>query len=350
MPQNPAADVVPWVIAGVTAVLAFIPIIGAFLGAEVLTGAVLGGVATTAAGFAAGGLQTLEADPYTNDISDIRTLGTSVYATFQNSSDALADWSSTLLGGKPDKSGRTLLDHFRNGRFALGAAAGGVPSSHDIGKFYFQIVTAKFANEQWAHRSTTFVMCANATNVPCQHTSRYTTDDGRTTCCLYSLDDSGIHYREPPAFANLTGSRYAIPAPNITASALGSYRRAKFAYDPSMFASDLTAQVSGDPRRQTFLQGASAPGVFTLPVCDVTNASWVADYSASLLPCCCGPNCSEMQAFANAANLNGSSAYIEACKKQYKAFSIKSAAGRARPVGAVAVAAVVAALVWLSPF
>ena len=344
--QSPLQEALPWIGVAVGGLLAFIPIIGLLLELGAIESGVLTGVAGTASQLVQGGLDTLDATPVSDDFGDLRALGTYVYTAFHNTSSVLDQWSSALLTGKPDVSGKTLIDYVANGRFAIGSN-GSTPNPINIGTFYSQILSSKFANEVWKNHTSTFVMCANATDVPCRNSSLHATADGRS-CCLYGLDGDS-NYQDPPGYARLTDAHvYAIPPANITASALASYLSAKFDYNQDNFQRDLNAQITRDPSKQAFLQGASFAGVYTLPVCDVgSRGSWVAEYSARQLPCCCGPNCAETDAFIKAANLDDNGAFKTACKAQFADF--KSAAGRlvpSWPLMAVLIGASLTSILW----
>jgi hypothetical protein len=72
-----------------------------------------------------------------------------------------------------------------------------------------------------------------------------------------------------------------------------------------------------------FLDGPGWIGTFTLPVCDIGTHDWATAYDDSstgrfgMLPCCCGPDCSETAAFVKAANMQGFQTLLRGCKSQY---------------------------------
>jgi hypothetical protein len=77
-----------------------------------------------------------------------------------------------------------------------------------------------------------------------------------------------------------------------------------------------------------FLDGPGWTGTFTLPICDIGTHNWTAPYDDpsgswgrfGLLPCCCGPNCTETAAFVKAANMQGFQTLLRGCKRQYDGF------------------------------
>jgi hypothetical protein len=79
-----------------------------------------------------------------------------------------------------------------------------------------------------------------------------------------------------------------------------------------------------------FKQGAGWVGTWTLPVCDMGANNWNTAYGAKptrfgLMPCCCGPNCSETKDFIKAANMQGFQTVLHACQAQLQKTSIKYA-------------------------
>ncbi|MCJ1403223.1 Mucin-21 [Xylographa trunciseda] len=285
-PQTQLNSALPWIEAAVTSVLSFVPYVGLFFGDIAKQSELLGGIVTTAGEFAKGGLQQLQQqDP---------------------------------------------VDYMASGRFTVNYNSD-PPDSTAIAQFYFQILVSQYANQQWLNNSKTFVMCTNATDVSCVEDSLYT--DSNRSCCLYSLDNNAIYIDPLPGLPELANATYGIPPPNITASSLASYLAAQFAYQPSTFYSTLDTKALLDPSQQAFAQGASFQGVWTLPVCDVpaSHASWVANYTADLLPCCCGVDCSETEAFFNASRLAGWGTVNSKCGTQYSGFvAISPARGRVR--------------------
>lgn len=87
-------------------------------------------------------------------------------------------------------------------------------------------------------------------------------------------------------------------------------------------------------------------GIWTLPVCDVGNrGNWVADYSAQMMPCCCGAQnntgvgCEETIEFFEKAHLAGFESVNKICATQYPGFVAVSSGSRLQLsiVGAVGV-------------
>jgi hypothetical protein len=73
-----------------------------------------------------------------------------------------------------------------------------------------------------------------------------------------------------------------------------------------------------------FLDGPGWTGTFTLPVFDRGSNNGTTTYGDTsagrfgMLPCCCGPDCSETKAFVKAANMEGFQPLLRGCKRQYK--------------------------------
>jgi len=68
-------------------------------------------------------------------------------------------------------------------------------------------------------------------------------------------------------------------------------------------------------------------GIWTLPVCDVgSHSDWVADYSAQMMPCCCGARndtgvgCRETIEFFEKAHIAGVDSVNKICATQYPGF------------------------------
>lgn len=130
-------------------------------------------------------------------------------------------WAKTLFNGEADVTGKTILDYLNSGRFTFHY---NIPSSW-LTKAFFQIQVSKLVNQQWSKdnskvSSHTFVMCANATDSPCNDDSRFS-ENGRV-CCLYSMDHDG-KYVSQPALNKLVDPPYNISSSDITASSLHSY-------------------------------------------------------------------------------------------------------------------------------
>ncbi|MCJ1251144.1 hypothetical protein MMC30_008375 [Trapelia coarctata] len=286
-PKVPLNSALPWIEGAVTTVLSFVPFAGLlFKGAEQVAVPLISAISQSANSFANGGFQELQRDPAGQVLGTIHDLGLQVERDFKTAQDTLDSWSTAIFRGDTDISGRSIIDYMAVGRFTVNYVSQ-PPDSTLMADFYFQILVSKFANDQWLSNSKTFVMCTNSTSAPCLENSLYKTDN--RTCCLYSLDDSN-HYIPPPGLDQLSNSTYNIPPQNITASCLASYLTAAFNYTQDNFYAALDDQSALDPSQQAFSRGASFDGVWTQAVCDVPSehAGWVANYSANLLPCCCG--------------------------------------------------------------
>ncbi|MCJ1282361.1 hypothetical protein MMC26_001684 [Xylographa opegraphella] len=350
-PQTQLNSALPWIEFAVTAVLSFVPFFGILLGAGAEGGAFLGGIVTTAGELANGGLQQLQQeDPVAQILGNIEDLGISIETDFKHARTILDSWSTTIFSGAQDASNRTIIDYMASGRFTINYNSD-PPDSTAIAEFYFQILVSQYANQEWLNNSNTYVMCTNATDVACEENSLYT--NSNRSCCLYSLDNDANYIDPPPGLPELANSTYGIPPPNITASSLASYLAAKYNYTASTFYSTLDTQVLLDPSQQAFAQGASFQGVYTLPVCDVpaSHSSWVANYSADLLSCCCGVDCSETRAFFEATRMAGSHSVNSKCQSQFPGFTPISAAPRGAWVGGLGVGLLEGvALLWVAVF
>ena len=65
-------------------------------------------------------------------------------------------------------------------------------------------------------------------------------------------------------------------------------------------------------------------------MCDMGANNWNTAYGAKptrfgLMPCCCGPNCSETKDFIKAANMQGFQTVLHACQAQLQKTSIEYA-------------------------
>ncbi|MCJ1378235.1 hypothetical protein MMC17_001332 [Xylographa soralifera] len=336
--QNPSSQLqtaLPWIEATVTSVLSFVPFVGALFKLPDLALEALDAVGTSAGAFANAGLQTLQQDPVAVTLGDIQSLGVSTENSFKGARTLLDQWSTTVFNGVPDSNNKSIIDFVAGGRFNMGSAVS-FPDSTVMAEFYFQMLVARFTNDQWRNNSNTFIMCANASSVPCREDSLFISGD--RACCLYNIN-STAQYSEPPGLGKLENATYGISASNITASSIASYVTAKFSYQDSDFYNALDNAILTDPASQAFVQGTAFQGIWTLAVCDVgAQSTWVADYTAQMMPCCCGPACGETEAFVAAANITGGTlqAFNALCEKQMAGYkAIGTADGFLRPPSVV---------------
>ncbi|KAF8859181.1 hypothetical protein BDZ45DRAFT_673461 [Acephala macrosclerotiorum] len=319
-PQTTANKALPWIAAMLTAVLSFVPLL---FPVESVLAPIAGGAGQAAAAFAAGGLQTFAAtaNPETFLLSNMETLGLFVKDISTNATSALETWSETLFDGEQDASGKIIIDYMAGGRFAF---------VYDIEvsvveTYFFQSVVSDVVNDQLVSNtssSKTFVMCADG-NAPCTQESFFS-ENGKS-CCLYRFADNNT-YIEPPEVSALKSSKYDyINSSSVVASSLRSYLLQGLDYNQSDTNAFVNSSLSSDLRDQSFIQGPSAAGIWAIPVCDVGNhTDWVADYSDLMMPCCCGPSCSETTEFFHKAHLAGNSKINSLCASQYKPFAAVS--------------------------
>ncbi|CZR68699.1 uncharacterized protein PAC_18598 [Phialocephala subalpina] len=319
-PQTTTKNALPWIAAMLTSVLSFIPLLFEL---DSILAPISSGAGQTAAAFAAGGLQTLaaNANPDTFLLSNMETLGIFVKDISTNATSALETWSKTLFAGEQDASGKTIIDYMANGRFAFIYDIE-VP---DVETYFFQSVVSDVVNDQLVSNksnSKTFVMCGDGT-VPCSEES-YFSENGKS-CCLYRFANNNT-YIAPPEVTALKNSKYDyINSSSVVASSLRSYLAQGLDYNQSDTNAFINSSLSSDLRDQSFIQGPSAAGIWTLPVCDVgSHTDWVADYSALMMPCCCGSSCSETTEFFHKAHLAGNSKVNSLCASQYKPFAAVS--------------------------
>jgi hypothetical protein len=330
--QNPNTQLnsdIPWIEGAVSTVLSFIPFLGPIFGAGEKGIQIASAVGQSASSFANGGVQQLQSDPDAQVLGNIHGLGLQVESDFKTARDTLDSWSTSLFNGDTDSSGNTILTYMSAGRFTVNYNVP-PPDSVLMAEFYFQILVSKFANDQYRNNSKTFVMCTNSTTIPCQQDSLYISTNPNRACCLYSLDNNN-NYIEPPGLSSLSNSTYSIPPPNITLSSLSSYLAAGFSYSSAQFYKALDASTTLSPSEQAFSQGASFEGVWTQPVCDVPAeyGNWVANYTAHLLPCCCGVNCVETRSFMVASGIK-SKGVDQICSSQFPGYVDNGAVGRGR--------------------
>ncbi|OCK79267.1 hypothetical protein K432DRAFT_405744 [Lepidopterella palustris CBS 459.81] len=325
-PQPTKKNIWPWIEAALTSLLAFIPLIGKDKYINVRSA-----VGQSAAAFAVGGLSELSpksSDPVAYYLGTEQKLGTTFENFFNNATLTLEKWSQTLFNGEADASGKTIIDYFAGGRFAISYNV----TESEIEDYYFQTMVSNVVNDQWKSSNLPtrqFVMCTNGT-ASCNETSLYA--EGGRTCCLYSLEKNG-NYSTPPGLNNLESSTFGINASSITASSLHSYLAQGLNYNASDISTRIQASLQGNSTTQAFAEGVGFQGIWTLPVCDVGDKGfWVANYNLKELPCCCGADCAETNKFINEAQLENFGDFYKNCKQQYQEFVSPPAPARGRSV------------------
>ncbi|KIX09556.1 uncharacterized protein Z518_00636 [Rhinocladiella mackenziei CBS 650.93] len=323
----------PWITAGVESVLSFINPIKFINLSPVLRNVVAPQVVDTTKEFAAAGTTYIGGSgdsALEHEMGTVRDLGELIKTATQDLRESLDAWSNTLFSGQVDATGRTIIDYLRGGRFTLDYM-----SASEMSDWMFKLRIAWLVNRQWLDRaknhSKKFVMCANSTDIPCNDTSRYT--EGGRACCLYTLSGKA-KYENATDFAKLQSSQYRFSLSDITASALHSYLARRFNYSTVDVNDTIMASISPDDSKQFYSLGIKAPGIFTIPVCDVGEyADWVVNWNSNdaKLPCCCGVDCSETRDFYNASAMyrhrklkdaDFKSALDDKCSKQFEEYNM----------------------------
>ena len=126
----------------------------------------------------------------------------------------------------------------------------------------------------------------------------------------------GKAQQELPNIDALNNDLYNIRAPQIAEAAGRAWEYAGFNYTNQDATKRILASFTNS-QLTPWHDGVAWEGTFTLPVCDVgTHAEWMVPYGGDLLPCCCGPNCSQTCAFVQAANLHTSEDWLDICRNQ----------------------------------
>jgi hypothetical protein len=252
----------------------------------------------------------------------MQDLGGTLVNLTSETTKALDKWTQTLLQGKPDPSGKTILDYFASGRFAMKYNL----NATQMEEHYYRTIVAKVIDGQWntVNSSTrNFVMCGTE-DVPCSDRSRFT--QGDKTCCFYSLKKNG-KYTTPLALDALEKPEFGIKASDIVAGSLNTYLNGDYNQTAEERIQDT---FSANRTTQAFDQGVTFPGTFTLPVCNVGSYSdWVGDKDSASLPCFCGSS-SETNTFIKAAHLANFGNYCDKCAKQISGFVCPKTSGALR--------------------
>ena len=147
-PQSQLQTALPWIEATVSSVLSFVPFVGALFKLAELPLEALSAVSTSASAFANAGLQTLQQDPVAQDLGNIQALGISTENAFKGARTLLDSWATTIFSGAVDSSNKSIIDFVAGGRFNMGSNVT-FPDSTAIAQFYFQVLVARFANDEW---------------------------------------------------------------------------------------------------------------------------------------------------------------------------------------------------------
>ncbi|KAF2174615.1 hypothetical protein K469DRAFT_687132 [Zopfia rhizophila CBS 207.26] len=293
----------PWITAGVSTVFEFIPYARLVKYASETVKMASPRLLDSAQAFAVAGTSLIGesgTEKIEKQMGTIKELGVLIKEATQDIRDGLDKWSAGLFSGDPDATGNTI-DYLRGGRFTLPFM-----SASEMSDYMFRLRVAWLLDKQW-HKSAKdhskkFVMCANATDVPCDDDSRYS--DGNRTCCLYQITGKA-EYENATELVKLRGGTYNFNISDITASSLRTYLNKGFNFDERNVTELVMNSLSVNDT-QYFAQGLSAEGVFTIPVCDVgSQAWWVAKWTDKppMLPCCCGIGCGETLHFFNASDM-----------------------------------------------
>ena len=115
---------------------------------------------------------------------------------------------------------------------------------------------------------------------------------------------------------------------DITKASARAYRVAKFNFTHADEMAQLEAALASNGTTIPFEQGPGWVGTWTLPVCDMGTNNFNTQYGAKptrfgMMPCCCGPNCSETKQFIQAANMQGFQTVLHACQTQLKTVGMR---------------------------
>lgn len=235
----------------------------------------------------------------------------------QTSRDALELWSNNTFSGKLDVHNLTIIDYINGGRFLL---AESIPDMKSVVQYYKSVLVARIVNLLWRTKQVYVISTSQNLNATGEEQSvqniSWTSPSSGRTFVLYHFD--GSKQVAPPGILRLKD--YDIQASQIAKSSGRSWEAAGNNYTTEVGLNDLTGtNSSSDSTFDQFEEQAAAKGVFTLATCDVgLRAESIQPYGASILPCCCGPNCTDTRAFIEAASLQRSWKFLEMCRAQLK--------------------------------
>lgn len=229
---------------------------------------------------------------------------------------ALEAWDSTLFSGELDSQNHTILDYLKGGAFVRLI----VPIAEVFEDYWLASLTSRSINSQWRTRAN-FVTFAYSDNS--------SIDVGPNVSKYYSAEDGGVYYLyqwreskgslwEPDGMGQLDAIAGGILPWQVTESSARSFKTAGFGnYTPEDAMTEIKSSLF-QPNGSYFTQGAAAPGLWTIPVCNMTEFwRWNGQYNRTeLAPCCCGYNCEDTNAFVVAANLQNLDWFHNQCDLQ----------------------------------
>jgi len=314
-PVNIGAEIVNWIGAAITIIPMFA--IKEAIGPVPRIG--LGGLSTfsTTAGEQATG--SLQLDPDLNRNSGIDELLTDIQNFSSTARSAIEQWADSVFAGQPDLRGRTILDYLQDGSFIDQSV---VPTVTQVESFYKSAMVARAVNGLWRAESAYLIGTTaelNQSEYPAN--SSYTSRSTNVTYIPYYFD--GKAQQQLPGMQVLSGGTIGLNASHVAEASARAWEVAAFNYTPQLAFRRLEASFSSNGELTPFQDGDRWEGTYTLPVCDVgPHKEWVVQYGGRMVPCCCGPNCTETRAFIAASNLNTSGNFLHMCRKELKGTSL----------------------------
>lgn len=254
-----------------------------------------------------------------NRESGIDLLNDLFYDLSSTARAAIDSWAHATFAGAADQNNHTILDYLDNGTFVDQAV---IPTETEVETYYRSSLIARAVNLKWRTQSAYIV----GTSADMKHDNQFPSNDSWTsprsgrTYVPYFFD--GRSQLSLPGLDALDQTFYSVTASQVAEASARAWEVAGFNYTDAVALRRVQDSFS-DPELTPFRDGVSWEGTFTLPVCDVGDHSdWLVPYGGRLLPCCCGPDCSQTHAFVQAANLNHSQDWRDICHKQLKGTSL----------------------------
>ncbi|OCK74569.1 hypothetical protein K432DRAFT_447221 [Lepidopterella palustris CBS 459.81] len=247
-------------------------------------------------------------------------------ATFGQTSRATVEsWANDTFAGREDSQNHTILDYLAGGAYIENT---NIPSNSEIESFYKTQMISRTINAQWRTQKifVTFTKTNNTndTSGPAQ-TKYYSSQDGGVYYTYFYHEDGVLrgHIDKPWGLDNLNGSLYNITGTDITKASARAFKIGGFNFTRDMAFQQIEESVSSNGTLTPYLDGASWTGTWTIPVCDIGTHQWNTQYGKNgsrygMLPCCCGPNCTDTATFVKAANMNNFQTLLRGCKEQLK--------------------------------
>ena len=165
--------------------------------------------------------------------------------------------------------------------------------------------------------------------------SKYCGDGG--VYYLYRFNEDGPyqgHLAYPYGADKMGEQPFGLDVAWVTKGSANSYRAQNngvggFNYDSTQAPGNVTGVIEQVGLTHSLDGLRTVPGVWNISVCDMGDHSdWNVDYSvkaqtttsqddlAFIFPCCCGPQCSQTQAWVAAANMNNFKTLVANCQRQ----------------------------------